>query len=186
MALTLASQFTQRSHSWTNWKAVASAKNIIYQYDDDGLVYRIYGYDGPEIHLCIIWKAEVPYEIVNGGYSQVQNDADKLDFETNYLPTANHPVDTRGILTDYSGTTSATPNTSTQIMPAHAHRQYLFIQNVGDNVFWINFTNAATAGQPSIKMHPGASFVMEGVGISTEAICVLAETASVPYTAKES
>lgn len=35
-------------------------------------------------YLCVIWRNEVPGGVIAGGYTQAQNDADKLDFETNY------------------------------------------------------------------------------------------------------
>lgn len=92
MAIALSSTHTQRTYRWTDWKTVQSNKKLIYQYDDDGIVYTIYGYDGPEVHLCNIFKGTVPYNIVEAGYSQVQNDADKIDFENNYLAEANRPV----------------------------------------------------------------------------------------------
>src|SRR5574338_129583 len=89
MPLTLAPQFTVRNYSWTNWKTILSSKDGIYQYDDDGVQYTIYFYDIPEVYVCTIWKDIVPDGIIGGGYSQAQNDSDKSDFETNYLPNAN-------------------------------------------------------------------------------------------------
>ena len=92
MPLTLAAQFTQRAYSWTNLKALLSAKGGVLQYDDDGAVYTIYFYDGPEVNLATIWKGVVPYSIIAGGYAQATNDADKTDFETNYKPNANKRI----------------------------------------------------------------------------------------------
>lgn len=89
MAISIGPQYTVRSYRWTQWKTVKTAKNLIHQYDDDGTVYTIWGYDGPEAHVCTIFKNEVPYNIINEGYSQSQNNSDKSDFETNYLPSAN-------------------------------------------------------------------------------------------------
>jgi hypothetical protein len=65
------------------------------QYDDDGAIYTVYFYDGPEVHLCTIWKDVVPDGILGCGYSQAQNDSDKSDFETNYKPTANTAITKR-------------------------------------------------------------------------------------------
>lgn len=84
--------FIIRSYTWTNWKTMLSNKGGVYQYDDDGLIYTIYFYDLPEVHTCAIWKGTVPDSIIDGGYSQSQNDTDKTDFETNYLPTANKRI----------------------------------------------------------------------------------------------
>lgn len=90
-----ASQLTQRSYTWTNWKTVQADKNLVYQYEDDSNIYTIWGYDGPEVHFCIIWKGTVPDGIIGSGYSQNQNDVDKSDFETNYLSTANSVIESR-------------------------------------------------------------------------------------------
>jgi hypothetical protein len=83
--------YTHRYYIWTTFKAVVSSKHINHQYNDDGYVYTIYGYDGPEVHRCIIYKGTVPNDVIIT-YSQVQNDADKLDFETNYKPFSNRPL----------------------------------------------------------------------------------------------
>lgn len=176
----------RKDYSWTDWKSIYNAKTLSPQYNQDSEKYIIYGFDGPEAHACIIWLSNVPYAIANS-YSQAQNDADKSDFENNYKSIFNVSVgfSTRGVFTDRSGTTSATPNTSTQIMPINLHRKYLFIQNVDEATIWINFTAAANVGQPSIEIVSGASFVLEGSAITTEAVNIFSEIASVPFTAKE-
>jgi hypothetical protein len=89
MPITLAPQYTQRSYFWTAWKSMRAAKHGRYQYDDDGTVYTVWFYDGPEVHLCTIWQGTVPDAVVQAGYSQEQNDADKADFLANYQATAN-------------------------------------------------------------------------------------------------
>lgn len=90
MTITLAPQLTQRYYDWTSWKIVYSLKNFIYQYDNGELIYTIWGYDGPEVHLCQIWKGIVPESILNSSsITQEQNDLDKEDFEDNYLSNAN-------------------------------------------------------------------------------------------------
>lgn len=89
MPITLAPQFTVRNYVWTNWKTAQLNKNGNHQYDDDGLAYTIYFYDGPEVHSCTIWKGVVPDGIITGGYSQATNDSDKSDFETNFKPFSN-------------------------------------------------------------------------------------------------
>jgi hypothetical protein len=89
MTVFLSPSYTQRSFFWTDWKAFCTKKNGIAQYDDDdGAVYTIWFYDGPEVFVCTIWKGAVP-DGVQAVYSQVQNDADKTDFETNYKAKAN-------------------------------------------------------------------------------------------------
>ena len=92
----------------------------------------------------------------------------------------------QGTLTDNSGSTSATPSTSTQIMAANTNRKYLLIQNLSTTVpIYINFTSNATAGSGSFYIAPLGSIVQEAQYISTEAVNVLATVASVPYTAKQ-
>lgn len=105
MPITLAPQFTQRNYYWTAWKALYASKGGVHQYDDDGTVYTIWFYDGPEAHLCTIWKGTVPDAVVQAGYTQVQNDADKADFVTNYQATANKRIER----TDTFGNPVATP-----------------------------------------------------------------------------
>ena len=90
-----------------------------------------------------------------------------------------------GALTDNSGTTSATANTSTQIMGVNYARKYLLIQNTSGNTMWINFTSAATTTQPSIELLAGGSLVQESSFVSTEAVNVICSVASQTYTAKQ-
>jgi hypothetical protein len=92
MTISIAPQYTQRHYKWTDWLAVYDLKKFIYQCDQDDLAYTIWGYDGPEVHICQIWKGDVP-DAITVSYSQYQNDLDKTEFETNYLSQAN------GILT---------------------------------------------------------------------------------------
>lgn len=92
MSVSISSQFTQRNYKWTDWKVIQSVKNLIYQYEDDGYIYTIWGYDGPDAHICSIFKGNVPYSIIEQGYSQVQNDSDKVDFETNFQANGNKPL----------------------------------------------------------------------------------------------
>jgi hypothetical protein len=93
---------------------------------------------------------------------------------------------TNGTLTDRSGATSGTPSTSTQVAAANATRKYFILQNLDTtNAVWINFTTAAAATQPSIKLNPLDVFVMEAGFVSTEAINILSAVASVNFSAKE-
>lgn len=88
MPIAIASQYTQKNYTWTDWKVVQISKNGNYQYDDDGTIYTIYFYDVPEAHICIIWKNQVPEKLTEN-YSQEQNDSDKEDFENNFKSSAN-------------------------------------------------------------------------------------------------
>lgn len=98
MALQIGSQYTQRIYRWTAWKAVYAVKGLPYQYEDDGLMYTIWTYDGPEVHICQIWKGTIPDAIVSN-YDQATNDADKADFEASYKSLGNttlSQIDTDG------------------------------------------------------------------------------------------
>jgi hypothetical protein len=95
MPIAVAPSVTQRSYHWTAWKSAVSGKGIANpQYDDDGTFYTIWGYDGPEVHTCVIWKGVVP-DSITAFYSQNQNDADRADFETNYKTTYNKSLEPR-------------------------------------------------------------------------------------------
>lgn len=91
----------------------------------------------------------------------------------------------KGTLTNRSGTTSGTANTSTEIIPANANRKYLIIQNVSSAIIWINFGGAATTSQPSFQLSIGATFAMEGNFVSTEAVHAISSKSSMGFTAKE-
>lgn len=84
-----------RSFTWTNWKSVSALKNLVPQCDDDGSTYTIYGYDDQEIILCTIWKDTVPDGVLQGGYTQEQNDADRTEFEAKYKPKMNRSISPR-------------------------------------------------------------------------------------------
>lgn len=107
----------------------------------------------------------------------------------------NFKVDTSGILTssntpftgtfiDRSGTITA-GGTSQQLSAAFATRKYLFIQNQSSEDLYVNFTTNAVIGQPSIKIPPNASFVMESSGVTGEKINIIGATTGDAYAAKE-
>lgn len=91
----LASNLTKRIYRWTEWKQVYANKNFAFQYEESVDKYFIWGYDGPEVHLCEIWKSVVPDAAVSGSYTQIQNDTDKIDFETNYKSKGNEPINSK-------------------------------------------------------------------------------------------
>lgn len=103
-----------------------------------------------------------------------RNDSDDIFIKTSRLA-----------FTDRSGETSSTAGTSTEAVPANAARQYLFIQNIGTQTLWINFTSAATRGSGSIQLAIGESFVLEGTVVTSEAVNVVSGGASISYTVKE-
>lgn len=160
--------------TWAQFKTVVDDRNLSVQYLDIDNKYYMTAFDGPMQISCHLDK----------------NDSlDQTDFEINYklINRSNKRIgfSTSLPLINRSGTTSATPSTSTQIMAENLNRKYLFIQNVGTTTIWIDFTNSAVLTQPSISLDPGASFVMEGTSVSYEVINVISKGVSVPYTAKE-
>jgi hypothetical protein len=121
MPIALTPQFTQRNHRWTELRGVCASKRLVPQWSDDDTVYTVWGYDGPEVHLCTIWKGTVPDSILSA-YSQEQNDADKADFEANFKNVANQPVEWR--LSDGS------PFVSPCLFPSGV---YLYLTGSGDS-----------------------------------------------------
>lgn len=105
MSVQFGAGFTVRANFWTAFKAAFLAKRFLLQYEDDGINYTVYGYDGPEVNICTIWKGTLPDSIISGGYSQVQNDADRTDFENNYKATANARISSL-VSTDVTQTTT--------------------------------------------------------------------------------
>lgn len=91
MTVAIAAHYTQRNYTWTAWKAVYAVKGSLFQYEENTTVYTIWTYDGPEVHVCQIYKGEVPYSSVDV-YTQAQNDADKADFLANYQSLGNQPL----------------------------------------------------------------------------------------------
>ena len=87
-------------------------------------------------------------------------------------------------LTDRSGTITA-GGTAQQAMAALATRKYLLLQNISDTAMWFNFTTTAVADSPSLYLPVGASFVMEGSLVSTEAVSIFCVTTGKKWTAKE-
>jgi hypothetical protein len=91
--LAITPYFTHREYRWTEWKAIQAVKGFNHQFEQLPDKYTIWGYDGPEAHVCIIYRGDVPYTVIDAGYSQAQNDADKLDFETNFKSIGNKAID---------------------------------------------------------------------------------------------
>lgn len=89
MTITLAPQFTQREYRWTAFKAVAAIKALAIQSESNADTHTVWGYDGPEVHICTIWVSTVPEAVIAAGYTQEQNDLDKADFVTNYQAKTN-------------------------------------------------------------------------------------------------
>lgn len=92
MSINIAPQYTQRGYRWTQWKAIKVTKGLVHQHDEDGDMYTVWGYDGPEAHICTIWKGALPESVIASGYTQQQNNADKAEFESDYLSTSNATI----------------------------------------------------------------------------------------------
>ena len=72
--------------TWTHLRNIVDDKHlpVQYEYNLDG--YEVFAVDNGVTYSTVIYNNAVPDPAV---YSQVQNDADKADFLTNYQPTAN-------------------------------------------------------------------------------------------------
>lgn len=82
MSVTFGAAFTVRFYEWADWKTVQSRRSLLTQYDEEPSRYTVYGYDGPEVHECIIEKT-------------TPANPDQTDFETNYKPKANRAIEQR-------------------------------------------------------------------------------------------
>jgi len=67
---------------------VYAIKGLSFQYHENIELYTIWTYDSNDIHMCQIYKETVPYS-GNPNYSQIQNDLDKTNFETNFKSLGN-------------------------------------------------------------------------------------------------
>lgn len=96
-------------------------------------------------------------------------------------PVYTKPVN--GTLTDFSGTATST---STQILAANSTRKFILIQNIGNQSIWINFGGAATVGSGSIEISGGATLILDGSFMPTEAIfAIRGGLVNVAFTGKE-
>jgi hypothetical protein len=86
--------FTTVNTDWATYKIYQVTKNLNTQYEENEEIYTIYGYDGPNIYICYIWKDKIPSSEIES-YTQEQNDIDKSEFETKYKLSANKPLSIR-------------------------------------------------------------------------------------------
>lgn len=123
-------------------------------------------------------------EIKDGASDVRAKVTDQPAVETDYGLVVRIPR--RGTLTNRSGTIT-TGNTSQQLAAANTARRYLFVYNppTATESLWINFTSDAVKDQPSIELVAGASFVMEGMYVSTEKVTIIAATTGHKFVAKE-
>lgn len=88
--------------NWAGMKAIVSGKQLSLQYNEDltSNTYFIFAVDVQIVYTLVIFKGNVP---TVSDTTQIQNDADKADFETNYQSTANAPLETKSRLYGASG-----------------------------------------------------------------------------------
>src|SRR5690242_10018443 len=67
---------------------------------------------------------------------------------------------TRGAFWDHSGTIT-TANASQIVMRERDSRCYLLFQNLSNQTMWLSFSRGAIASQPSVRVDPGDTFVMD-------------------------
>jgi hypothetical protein len=82
------------SLSWTQLKTILFDKGLSLQYDNtDSTYYQLFAIDVPSIvYVATVWTGSVPQGIIDGGYSQAQNNQDLADFQNNFKTNANMPV----------------------------------------------------------------------------------------------
>jgi hypothetical protein len=90
----------------------------------------------------------------------------------------------RGAITNKSGTITL-GGTSQLLAAGNTTRSYFFVQNISSDVLWIDFDVAAVQDQPSIKLLPAATFVMESGFVSTDSITIIGPTTGAKFVAKE-
>lgn len=79
---------------WPDFKALASSKILSIQYLVNVDSYTLFAVDRTIVYTCLlVFTADSPGFPWDPDYSQAQNDIDVADFETNYKPYANAPID---------------------------------------------------------------------------------------------
>lgn len=94
--ITIAPNYTQIEHLWTTFKLYKIKKQFNIQFYENETSYKVWGYDGPEVHFCTLYKGQLPEFITS--ISQEQNDSDRIDFESNFKALSNDKVNSREIL----------------------------------------------------------------------------------------
>lgn len=86
----------ERSHPWQTWKVALEVHHAVPQYEEHATLtgqtaVRAWFEDAASKHLCTLWRGEVPWPIIEAGYTQEQNDADLAEFDA-VKATFNQPV----------------------------------------------------------------------------------------------
>lgn len=96
------------------------------------------------------------------------------------------PVQTQGVTPTNRSGTIAVGATSQQAMAANAARRGLWVQNLSTvDALWLRDGAAASAGQPSVKIAPGAMYETPAGGCPVTAIHILGPTAGQAFSARE-
>lgn len=157
--ITIASHFTQREYKWTAWKVAKANKYLITQFDEDDSRYLVYGYDGPEAHLCFIYKGTVPAEVLQSGYTQEQNDADKADFEGNHKTSSNAMIE----VTDSQGRKITKPAATSILSGAYQLHAVEFTTSKLNSIYNKN-DSGVDLGFSTVKLYKedGSEITTEG------------------------
>lgn len=99
-----------------------AARRLIPQYEESSATYDLFALDGQMAFSCTIWKGEVPYTVVESGYTQEQNDADKAEFTGSYESICNTSLVPKG--------SDGTPAMLPCLFPTGV---YLYLSGSGDN-----------------------------------------------------
>lgn len=150
---------------WTDFKALAiNSKLLSIQYDIDtessDQKYVIFAIDGDITYTCYIWLNLIPADF-QVTYSQSQNNADRTDFENNYLATTNNRL-APGLVQ-----TSIIENAT---VIAGGNQTFSGLGNRQVNLF-INLTQAPTGTTPGLQftlqeVDPGDLTTVVGTSIT--------------------
>lgn len=149
--MNFSANMTPRQSTWTAFLAFLALKHGSLQYEDDGEKYTVWFYDGPEVHVCTIWKGAVPGMTVANGYSQVQNDSDKSDFTTNYQSTANGRINI-GRAPTATITNVAASLSAVTVLAANANRVGATIYGDSTGTLYLKFGAGATSTSFTVQI----------------------------------
>lgn len=90
----------------------------------------------------------------------------------------------QGNLTNKSGSITL-GGTSQTLAAANTSRRYLYVQNISNEILWVNFGIAAVQDQPSIKMTAGSVLAYEGTFVPVESVSIVGATTGSKFVAKE-
>ena len=94
--------------TWSHLRTIIDNKHlpVQYEYNTDG--YEVFAIDNGITYSTVIYNNSVPDPAL---YSQVQNDADKVDFLANYAPSANRVMQAFAARDGYTTTVTNGYNT---------------------------------------------------------------------------